>query len=305
MAKLTPESLARCKEYFEQAIAFDPGYALAHCELALYYRFLALFGAMPAHAAMPKVRAAARKALEIDPSLPEAHAILGTVEAEYDYDWKEAAREFGIAMTHDTVSPMARSRYSQYLVGTGRSGEAVRQMERVLKEDPVNAQSCFLLALCRFIAGQYEEAVAGFLQTLELDENFIGGHGWLGACYIAREMYAEALPTAEKWMQLLPGHLEATGWLAGLLVRTGDESRAQELVQRLLPGEAYGAAVGLYFFHIICGNIDEAADWMEKAIGQRSPGVIGYLRCPVAKALRESPRWRALAKMMNLPESVP
>ena len=302
-AKFAPESWARSKEYFEQAIALDPEYALPHCGLALYFRTLASLGRMPAHAAIPKMRAAVRKALDIDPSMPEAHAILGAVAAEYDYDWNKAEREFDLAMRLDTASPMVRSLYSiYYLVGSGRSGEAVQQMERVFTEDPVSAPSCCWLAICRFIAGQYEEAVAGFLQTVELDENYVAGYGWLGACYISRGLYAEALPTAEKWMQLFPGQ-EGTGWLAGLLARTRQESRAQEMVQRLLPGEAYGAALGLYFFHIITGHIGEAADWMEKAISQRQPGLILYLACPVAKALRESPRWPGLAKMMNLPES--
>ena len=303
--KLTMESLARCKEYFEEAISLDPGFALPHCELAQYFRSLAFLGGMPAQAAMLEARAAGRRALEIDPSLPEAHAVLGAVAAEYDYDWKEAGREFGLAMLHDKVSPMVRSLYSYYLMGAGRSREAVQQMERALRDDPVNANMCFHSALCRFMAGQYEEAVAGFLQTQELDGNFAPAYGWLAFCYVSRGMFAEALPCVEKWRHLLPRHLDCIGCLAGLLARTGEGNRAHELVHELLPGEAPGAATGLYFFHLISGNIGEAADWMKKAIGQHHPGVISYVLCPMAKPLRESPRWPALAKMMNLPESVP
>jgi Tfp pilus assembly protein PilF len=304
-AKFTPESLARSKEYFEQAIAVDPLFALPHCELALYYRSLALYGVMPAQAAMPEVRAAARKALSIDPELPEAHAILGAVAAEYDYDWKEARRQFGLAMLHEPVSPMVHNLHScSYLAGIGRAGEAVRQMESVLKDDPVNAYSRFRLAMCQFIAGQDEEAVSGFLQTLELDGNFIVANIWLGTCHASRGRFAEALVYFEKARQFVPWQLESTGWMAGLLARTGEGRRAQELVQRLLPGEAYGAPLGLYFYHIVNGHIDEAAHWMEKAIEQRQPSVIQYLQCPLAQPLRESPRWPGLAKMVNLPESV-
>jgi tetratricopeptide (TPR) repeat protein len=111
-------------------------------------------------------------------------------------------------------------------------------MEGVLKNDPVNAYSCFRLAMCRFIAGQYEEAISGFLQTLELDGNFMVASMWLGACYASRGKFAEALAYAEEAPQFVPWQLESTRWMAGLLARTGEASRAQELVQRLLPGEA-------------------------------------------------------------------
>jgi eukaryotic-like serine/threonine-protein kinase len=299
--KFTPESLARCKEYLEQAITLDPGFALPHCDLALTFRALAMIGGMPAHAATPKIRTAARRALEIDPSLPEAHAILGLVAAEYDYDWKEAGREFGLATLHEPLSPTVRTLYSYYLAGAGRAGGAVLQMERALKDDPVNTYCCFALSMCRCLAGQYEEAVAGFLQTQELDGNFAGAYGWLAYCYVSRGLFAEALPCVEKWHQLLPGHLDCIGVLAGLLECVGQGKRAQELLQQL-PEEV---ALGRFYFHLLTGNIGEAADWMERAIGERNPGIVYYVRSPMAKALRESQHWPALAKMMNLPESVP
>jgi serine/threonine protein kinase/tetratricopeptide (TPR) repeat protein len=300
--KFTSESLARCKEYLDQAIALDPGFALPHCDLAWYFRNLGLLGEMPAHAATPKARAAARRALEIDSSLPEAHAILGLAAAEYDYDWKEAGREMSLATLQDPLSPMVRTLYSFYLAGVGRAGEAVQQMERALGDDPVNTECCFVLSMCRCLAGLYEEAVAGFLQTQELDGNYPGACGWLAFCYVSRGLFAEALPCVEKWHQLLPGHLDSTGFLAGLLERAGQGKRAQELLQQLLPEEG---AVGRFHFHLLNGNIDEAADWLAKAIGERNPGLVYYVRSPMVKALRESPRWPALAKTMNLSESVP
>jgi eukaryotic-like serine/threonine-protein kinase len=305
-AKFTIDSLKLSKQYFEQAIALDSGFALPHCDSALYFRSLSLYGAMPARTAMPQARAAARQALALDPALPEAHAILGAVAAEYDYDWKESEREFGQAMLHRTVSPMVRYLHScTYLVGIGRAGEAAWQMERLLKDDPVSAYGCFRLAMCRFIAGQYEGAVTQFLQTLELDGNFMPAYAWLSACYVSRGKLAEALACSEKCLQLVPWQLENTGRLAGLLARIGEQRRAQELVRRLLPGEAYGSPLGLYLFHLMNGDIDQAADWMEKAIGQRQPSIVPYLQSPVARPLRESQRWPALAKMLHLPESVP
>ena len=137
--KYRPESVARCKEYSEQAIALDPQFALAHCGYADYFLQLAGAGYMPAHEAMPLVREEAQKALKIDPSLPEAHAMLGSVAALYDYDWKEADRRFRLALAHDPVPPRVRQWYATfYLVPMGRMQESVDQLEQGLKEDPLN-----------------------------------------------------------------------------------------------------------------------------------------------------------------------
>ena len=91
---------------------------------------------------------------------------------------------------------------------------------------------------------------------------------------------------------------------AGVLMQSGDRDGAQELVEKLRAesGQVYGAPMALAVFHALCGEADAAADWFEKAIEQRDPAVVGYLRTPLMRILRSSPRWPALAKQMNLPE---
>jgi tetratricopeptide (TPR) repeat protein len=140
--RLDPESLVRCKRYLEQAVALDPQFALAHCGYADHYLLLAASGNCPAHEAMPVIREEARVALDIDPSLPEAHAILGVVAAIYDYDWKEAERLFNLAMSHDPIPPRVRQWYGFfYLLPIGQMAKSIEQQEQGLKGDPLNVMA--------------------------------------------------------------------------------------------------------------------------------------------------------------------
>ena len=129
--KLTPDAMARSKEWYERAIALDPGFALAHSMFGFHFAQLANYGLLPAHEAMPLVRSEARKALAIDPSLPEGHATLGLVAGLYDYDWQEAARRFELAMAGDPVPSQVRRYYAlYYLLPVGRAEEAVEECTR-------------------------------------------------------------------------------------------------------------------------------------------------------------------------------
>jgi Tfp pilus assembly protein PilF len=297
LGKGRPDSLARCKEYFEQAIALDPEFALAHCMYAGYFWSLAAMGYLPAHEAMPLGREEARKALEIDPSLPEAHVMMGIVAGVYDYDWKEAERRFRLALAHDPVPPGGRLMYGLwYLVPMGRLEEALEQQEQELKGDPLNGATRDILAGSLLGAGRLAEAQAELYKVLELDENNTMAFELLARTYARQENWAEALHFAEKASALL---IPATiGTLAGVLKRTGEVKRAEELIQKLMPGEAYGAPLGLYIFYLVCGEIERAADWIEKAIEQRHPLAAVY----ASVYFRSSSRWPALVKLMNLPE---
>jgi serine/threonine-protein kinase len=125
-AKLSPQAMDLAKTFYEEAIALDPQYALALAGYADHFYGRAFTGMLPAHEAMPVVRAMAQRALELDPSLPEAHASLGMVAAAYDYNWKEATRQFTLATAGGAVSPWVRMAYGVVcLLPSGRKKEAV------------------------------------------------------------------------------------------------------------------------------------------------------------------------------------
>jgi eukaryotic-like serine/threonine-protein kinase len=302
-AKFTPDGVARGKEYLEQAIALDPQFAQAYSWLAECILGLARYGLMPAREAVPIIRVSAQKALDLDPSLPGAHALMAVVAGLHDHDWKEAERQFGLAMAQDPVPLDVRIWYAHsFLVPIGRAREAARQLKSVRHEDPVNAVFQFILAACLLCADTETEAAEIFRHVLDLEENFPPALIWLGHQYASQGMIPEALGCAERAFSLIPWNAEAIGGFAGLLKRTGNHSKAEELMQQLGDGQAYGAPLGFAYFHLICGELDKAADSLEKAIEQRHFLVTHYLWSPLAKPLRESPRWFKLAKLMNLPE---
>jgi TolB-like protein/Tfp pilus assembly protein PilF len=304
LGRFTPESLTRAKECYELAIALDPDFALAHAELGRYYARLSIYGVRPAHETAPLMRTAALRALEIDPSLPEAHFILGGAASAYDYDWKKAERRFRLAMAHDPVPPIVRTTYGlNYLMAMGRQQEAIEEHHRALQEDPLNLISRFQLAICLEAAGKDAEVRAELREILELDENFHCADWALGVYYATREMFAQALAFAEKAYSLAPWAAQNNGLFSGVLARTGQTSRASALLENLAPAEAYGSPLGRMFFDLVCSEIESAAQWAGKAIEQRDPRLIMFLSLPMTRSLRTSSRWPILASELNLPES--
>jgi serine/threonine-protein kinase len=303
--KLTPEGMEQAKVFYEQAVALDPQFALAHAAYGDYLSGRAIMGMTPAHEVMPAARATAQRALELYPSLPEAHAVLCLLAAAYDYNWKEAARRFTLATADDALSPWVHVICGLfYLLGSGQRKEAVEQVERAVQVDPLHLQYRVSMMMCLGAAGRYTEVEEHFRQARDLDPNFFRPYYLLADLYAARQMFAEALPFAEKSYSLAPWYAPGVGVYAGLLVRLGEPDRGREIIQKLGAGEAYGASKGLALFHTCCGEIDLAADWFEKAIEERESMVGAVLQSAIAEPLRASPRWPKLAALMNLPEGI-
>ena len=296
--KATPESLARVKESLDHAVALDPEFALAYSLLGLHYSFLAALGIRPARDVIPLARAAAHEALRVEPSLPEAHALLGVWAGTYDYDWNEAERQWRLAMARDVVSPDILFWYgNHYLLPIGRPQEAVDVMARGLQEDPLNLLYRHHFAVGLRHAGRPEDAEAELRKVLEIDESFPLALGTLGAVCAQQGRFEEALTLTEKAYALTPWANPIVGQLAALLVRAGATSRADALIETLGRGKAYGAPAGLAVFHALCGEFDRAAEWTGRAIEERYPPLVATL----GPLLRSSPGWPALAKLMNLP----
>jgi TolB-like protein/tRNA A-37 threonylcarbamoyl transferase component Bud32/Tfp pilus assembly protein PilF len=301
LGSFRPDLLPSIKGYFEQAIALDPKFALAHCEYGGYFGAMALVGTLPANYALPMMSSLARTALELEPSLPEGHAMLGYVAACLQHDWEEAERRFRVAMARDPIPVFVRLYYVMgYLLPTGRAPEAVRQIDLAVQGDPLNLTLRVYRALCLAAAGRDQEAVAGYREVLEFNPAVPAAQGALAAYQTSRGELDQALADCEKAYALAPVP-QAIGLLAGLLRRTGDTRRAEELLAKLDP-DAVGAPRGLALYHWALQEFDAEADCLATAIDQHDPYGAIYLRVWYGREQRSTPRWAELMRKLALPE---
>lgn len=293
-------SIAEFKQCLDRTVGLDPGFALAYSLSGGFYTASSWLGLQSAHEAMPLARKLQLKALSLDPALAQAHAVLAVVAGQYDYDWKQAERQFRLAMAQSPVSGHILIAYgNHYLVPTGRAVEAVEALTCGLEADPLNPLGRHHLAVGLRHARRFDEAERELRRVLALNANHVGANGTLGAVCSDQGKLDEALAFTEKAHALAPQNPIFIGQLAALLRRTGDKSRAGSFIDQLRPGQAYGAPVGLALYHSMCAEMATAADWAARAIEQRFPPVVhilGPLMCNTAS-------WPALARMMNLPPS--
>jgi len=301
LAKLAPDTIARSKELFDQAIALDPGYVEPYLALARLYISLAIVGIRPAREAMPLARTLARKILELDPSERRAHALLGSVAALYDWNWNEAHEQFRLARVVDPVPFEVRATYApHYLWPLGRFQEAAEEMERAVEQDPLNFLTRALLVTYLSELGMHQRAMDEARKALEIDESQWVANFAMCVAYLSRGMLTEALASAERAHTLAPWEVRGTGVLAGILAITGKKEQAGILIEQLKGT----APFGMVLYHCTCSEIDAAANWYRKAIEQREPNAVVMAHSSLTKPLRESARWPALAKMMNLHEAL-
>jgi serine/threonine-protein kinase len=299
--KVTAESMEQAKVFYEQAIALDPQYALAHAVYADYLYGRTTLAMTPLREAAPIARALAQRALQLDPALPEAHSTLAIFAASYDFDWKQVDSELAMVTASDAASPHCYFVSGLCLLAAGRRSEAVAHMEQALQGDPLQLTIRAFLGVCFGSVGRDAEAVEHFRQAMHLDADFFWAYVYLAELYATRGMFAEALVIAEKAFALTPWYAPSIGVYAGMLVRTGQTDQGRELARKLGSGERYGASMGWAIFHTCCNEIDAAADWYEKAIEERDSLIMSTLGAAIGEPVRASTRWPKLAAMMNLP----
>jgi TolB-like protein len=302
--KITAESIDQAKPFYEQAIALDPQFALAHVLYADFVFGRAAISLSPLREVAPFMRSLAQRALELDPSIADAHAPLCILAATLDYDWSEAARQFALATPGGQGSPQTHMACGwAYFLASGQRDKAVEQLRLAVQGDPLHLTHRGILAVCLGATGHPAEAEALLLQSRDLDSKFFLTHYYLAGIYTAHQRFAEALPCAEKAFSLAPWYRATIGLYAGLLVRMGQPERGKEVLEELGSSETYGWARGMALFHTCCDQIDLAADSFEKAIQERDPHAAVILQSAVGTPLRLSPRWPRLAALMNLPAS--
>jgi len=302
--KLTQDAHRRTHECFEQAASLDSAYAAPHAELGLNYLLSSTNVACSLRELTPLIRAEALKALELDPAETNPHSLLGAIAATHDYDWADAAKHFEIAMSSPSVSAETRWAYASfYLQPLGRFRESVTEMRRAVEEDPLNVSWRSILGSHLNLSQMNDQAQEEVLRALEIDENHWLPNCILGQIYMATGQYAEAAAAAEKAHRVNPLHSMPSAVLAAGLVQLGQRDRAAEVLREM--GDSPKPIWGRVEYHLYRSEIDAAADWYEKMIEQREPFAVIYAGSSLCKDLRQSPRWPALARKINLPAVAP
>jgi serine/threonine-protein kinase len=290
--------------FLEEAVALDPEFALAHAYLGMHFLFMFTGQVMAAHDAVPLARRHVLRALELNPSQSEAHAVLGCIASLYDFDWEEADRQFGLAFAPGRPPIEVRVwRANFFLSHAGRGREAAEDMEQAVREDPLNWGAIWAMAVSYRSVGRDVDADRLYVRV-SADTG-----PWsaipavvLSGNHLARGQVLEALAFAETAYAKNASLPAAVGQLAGLLARTGHDGRASALVDRLQPGTTFGAPFGLALYYLAIDDRDTCADWLEKAIDQRDLWVSFLLNVGNigGRAMWSCPRWPRLAQLMNV-----
>jgi serine/threonine-protein kinase len=298
--RLTAESVALTRMYFEKAIAQDQQFADAHARLSAHYLNLAMIGMVPIGQAATIIRAEAQRAIDLDPSLTEAHAILGWLAAVYDYDWREAARRFAEARRREPVPVSVRGLYATFRVLHGEDpGDAADELKPALPEDPLSVMLHHELGICLLAAGRHAEARERFQEAVTLEPTFGIARALMAASYWAEGRFTEAFGDAKHTQALLPDDPVCLGMIAGMLDELGKAGSAP-LLERLGDGSRYGTSMGLAVYHLVRHDLERAADLILKAAAERYPSTLLFMRLPFAQRLRASAHWQRIARMLNL-----
>jgi TolB-like protein/Tfp pilus assembly protein PilF len=301
--KRSLDGFQKAIEYFQQATAKDPAYAMAYVGLADTYIYFSFFDVVPPQEAMPKAKAAAARALEIDNRLGEAHVSLGYVSYMYDWDWPAAGKHFEQALTLNPAYSRAHTFYPFYLSSLGRSEEALAVAKRSLDLDPASPAVSHSLAVQLYLARQFDQAIEQSHKTLELDPNFAISYATLGEVYVSKGMYREGLPTLKKYSALSRGRAMSLALLGYAHARLGERSEALRILEQLEAAskERYTPAVSFAVVYAGLGEKDQAFAWLEKAYGQRTSR-LGYLKVePLWDPLRTDLRFADLVRRIGLP----
>ena len=306
-AKLTPPELLTGISYFQQAIAIDPNYALAYVGLAEAYRGFVTAGEMPATEFFPQAKAAAQKAIELDDSLADAHAILGFIIFWYDWDWNAADNQYKRAFELDPNNADAHTFYAHVLSNMGRHKEGLAEIKRALELDPLNSRTRALEGQCLTHAGRTDEALASLRKTIELDPNFWLAHLVAASAYIEKGMFDQAIAEARKAKELSGVSSQAIAFEGYALTKSGKQAEARALLATLLQSSTkhYVSPYSIALLYNGLGERDKTLTWLERGYVQRDPKMVFLKVEPKWNNLREDPNFQDLLRRVGLmPNSV-
>ncbi len=300
----TGASVLEARRWFERAIAAFPDYARAYVGLADTHILAITYADAPTDESIRSAREAISKALELNERLPDAHAWLGVILTEHDWNWPAAEARYRRAIELDPNFAYAHKLYAEFLTYMGRFEEAMEEARVSMRLDPRSVVTHSMLGIALYTARRYDEAIPVLREALSLDPAHPLPYLPLGLAYSQRGEYDRALAALEEARALSPESSEVLGQLAYVHGKAGDVEKSHELLEEL-KGRSRKQYVSPFYFavaHTGVGERDRAIDWLEKGYEGRI-----WLMCvvktePLFDPLRGDARFQALLRRMNYPE---
>ena len=303
LARNSEENLEKCKEYFQQAIEKDPGYALGWAGLADSYTLLGTYGVSPRAEMFPRARAAAEKALELDNSLVEPMVTLARLKREYERDWDGAERLYRRAIDLNPNYGAAHQSYAVQLAVTGRPKEALAEAQRARALEPLNHVFNTNVAWFFYLTHQYAQAERTCNISIEMDPNIPWSHICLGSVYLQTGRHQRAIAELRQAVALSKRGVMELMYLGHALGVSGDRAEAQKVLEEMkdLSARRYVPPESIAVVYVGLGDRDRAFQSFEKAYRERSMDSWVYpdLRLD---PIRSDPRFKDLMRRMGLPE---
>jgi eukaryotic-like serine/threonine-protein kinase len=304
-ARLNPESVRVAREYFEQALARDPKYALAYAGAGYLLFIEGVWGQSAPSGTLPDAKRALQKALELDESLAVAHAYLGSVLGYYDYDWTGAEREMKRALELGPTVAEVHFCYAMHLLQPlGRLREAEIAFKRAAELDPLYHLAVIGLAENAYRRDDADAAITLAKRALDLDATYYFSHWMLGLAYFLKGRVEEAVDAVERAVRFSERNPWVLASLCNLYSRAGRKEEATAVLKEL-EQRAQSGYVAPGVFGIMClgfGQVEQALDWYEKAIEDRDAIALYLATEPKLGRLRSHPRYQALRRKMLLPD---
>ena len=304
--KRTPEALAKSKDYFMQAIAKDPNYADAYVGLADYWGVVGDYVPVPSSESIPQAKAAARKALELDNTLPAAHAALG--QAHFlAWEWADWQKEFLRAIELDPNFANAHHWYGLQSTWIGREQEGVTHLKRAVELEPLNIKFNDNLGQGFMNARMDDQALEQYKKTIEMDPNFPATHGDLGTLYRFQGKYDLWLEEWKKLAQLNSdsADIAQAEAIASVYKQSGYKAAVQprdRATQAKVRDSRYFDPGKIAEEYGYLGDKEQTFQWLEKAFAARSEEICIMRISRCYDFLRSDPRYKDLEKRAGLPD---
>ncbi len=295
------ENGKRALDYYNQALTLDPNFALAWAGVANFYFGFTGLSLLDPKEALPKAKAAAQRALELDETLAEAHSVLAGIKQD-EWDWAGAERGHRRAVELNPNSVDARHRYARFSSVMGRHEEALAEVKLAQELDPLRTSLRLREGIVLYIARRYDEAVEKLRHVIELEPDHAVAHNFLGVAYDAKGMYEQAINEQQKAISIEREMTEARIFLGYALAKSGRKSEAKAILDELKTTKEYVSPAVLAVLYIGLEDKEGAIAALERAYGARDLQLQYLGAVHHYDSLRSDPRFQDLMQRVGLPQ---